>query len=137
MLIKKALREVRFTRAYDVMTKNVVYIDGKASVADAIDLMRKKKVSSVVVNRRDHSDAWGIVTRKDVVNKIVDPGKDPRRVKVFEIMSKPLITLSPGLSLKYCARLMHTTGIRRAVVFDGKDIMGILSNTDIFNAIKI
>ena len=137
MLSKKQLKDVRFARAYDVMTKTVTYVDGKAAVADAIELMRKKKVSSLVVNRRDHSDAWGIITRKDIVNKIVDPGKDPRRVRVFEIMSKPLVTVSPGLALKYCARLMHTTGIRRAVVFDGKDIMGILSNTDIFNAIKV
>ncbi len=137
MLNTKALRNVRFTRAYDVMTKNVIFVDGKATVANAIELMRKKKVSSLIVNRRDHCDAWGIVTRKDIVNKIVDPGKDPRRVKVFEVMSKPLVTVSPGLALKYCARLMHATGIRRAVVFDGKDIMGILSNTDIFNAINI
>ncbi len=137
MLNKKCLKDVRFARAYDVMTKSVVFIEGKVPVSDAIDLMRKKKVSSVIVNRRDHTDAWGIVTRKDVVNKIVDPGKDPHRVKVFEIMSKPLITVSPGLALKYCARLMHSSGIRRAVVFDGKDIMGILSNTDIFNAVKI
>ena len=137
MLNKKSLKSVRFARAYDVMTKNVISIEGKASVADAIDLMRKKKVSSLLVNRRDHTDAWGILTRKDVVNKIVDPGKDPHKVKVFEIMTKPLVTVSPGLALKYCARLMHTTGIRRAVVFDGKDVMGMLSNTDIFNAIQI
>ncbi len=137
MLSKKSLKDVRFARAYDVMTKSVVCIDGKATVADGIDMMRKKKVSSLLVSRRDHTDAWGIVTRKDIVNKIVDPGKDPHRVKIFEIMTKPLVTVSPGLALKYCARLMHTTGIRRAVVFDGKDIMGILSNSDIFNAIKI
>jgi len=57
-------------------------------------------------------------------------------VKVFEIMSKPLVTVSPGLQLKYCARLFNAAGIRRAVVFDGKEIVGILSNTDIFNAIE-
>ena len=104
MLNKKSLKSVRFARAYDVMTKNVISIEGKASVADAIDLMRKKKVSSLLVNRRDHTDAWGIVTRKDVVNKIVDPGKDPHKVKVFEIMTKPLVTVSPGLALKYSTR---------------------------------
>ncbi|MBA3062675.1 MAG: CBS domain-containing protein [Atribacteria sp.] len=60
-----------------------------------------------------------------------------REVKVFEIMSKPLITVSPGLALKYCARLFNHTGIRRAPVFDGKEIVGILSNTDIFKAIKV
>ena len=78
-----------------------------------------------------------MVTRKDVVNKIVDPGKDPHEVKVFEIMSKPLITVPLTSRLKYCARLMDHAGIRRVAVFDGKEIVGILSNTDIFNAIKV
>ena len=134
---EKTLKDVRFAKASDVMTKNVAFIDGIATVAEAIKLMREKQVSSLVVNRRTPSDAWGIVTRKDVVNQIVDPGRDPHEVKVYEIMSKPLVTLSPGLALKYCARLMNSTGIRRAIVFDGTDIVGILSNTDIFNAIKV
>jgi CBS domain-containing protein len=136
-MAQKSLKNVRFAKAGDVMSKEIVCIDGKATVADAIKLMRKEKVSSLFVNRRSQEDAWGIVTRKDVVNKIVDPGKDPKKVKVFEIMSKPLVTVSPGLALKYCARLFHNTGIRRAPVFDGKEIIGILSNTDIFDAIKV
>ena len=133
----KALQDVRFAKAADVMTKGVISIEGTATVADAIRMMKEKKVSSLFVNRRGQEDAWGIVTRKDVVNKVVDPGKDPAEVKVFEIMSKPLVTVSPGLALKYCARLFNATGIRRAPVFDGKDIIGILSNTDIFNAIEV
>ena len=96
-----------------------------------------RTVSSLVVNRRGHEDAWGIVTRKDIVSKVVDPGKDPKGVRVHEIMSKPLITVSPGLALKYCARLFHRSGVRRAPVFDGRDIVGIISNTDIFNAIEV
>jgi CBS domain-containing protein len=76
------------------------------------------------------------VTRKDIVSKIVDPGKDPESVKVFEIMTKPMITVSPGLALKYAARLLNNAGIRRAPVFDGKEMVGIISNTDIFNAIE-
>jgi len=136
-MTKESLKDARFAKAADVMTKNVVYIDGSKSVADAIGLMKEKRVSSLVVNRRGQEDAWGMLTRKDVVGKIVDPGKDPHGVKVFEIMSKPLIMVSPGLALKYCARLMNHAGIRRATVFDGKEIVGILSNTDIFNAIKL
>jgi CBS domain-containing protein len=136
-MTEKTLKDVRFAKAADVMTRDVACIDGAASVADAIKIMRERNVSCLVVNRRTPVDAWGIVTRKDVVNKIVDPGKDPHEVHVHEIMTKPLVTLSPGLALKYCARLMHSVGIRRAVVFDGKEIVGILSNTDIFNAIKV
>lgn len=132
----KSLGTVRFKKVADVMHKSVATIDGSETVAGAIAMMREKKVSSLVVNRRSHEDAWGIVTRKDIVTKIVDPGKDPKAVKVHEIMTKPVIMVSPGLALKYCARLFHNSGIRRAPVFDGKEIVGIISNTDIFNAIE-
>ena len=134
---EKALKEVRFAKAADVMTKNVVYIDGNETVANAIRLMKEKGVSSLVVNRRDLEDTWGIMTRKDVVSKVVNPGRDPDEIRVFEIMTKPLVTISPGLELKYCARLFNQTGIRRAPVFDGKEIVGILSNTNIFFAIEV
>jgi len=134
---EKALNDVRFAKAGDVMSKDVVCIEGTATVADAVRLRRERGVSSLFVERRSQEDAWGIVTRKDVVNKVVNPGMDPSEVHVFEIMSKPLITVSPGLALKYCARLFDSAGIRRAPVFDGKEIIGILSNTDIFNAIQV
>jgi CBS domain-containing protein len=134
--IKKALAETRFKTVGSVMTKNVAFVDGKESVAEAIKRMREKKVSSLIVNRRSPEDAWGIITRKDIVSKVVDPGKDPEQVGVHEIMSKPVITVPPGLALKYCARLFHRAGVRRAPVFDGKEIVGIISNTDIFNAIE-
>ncbi len=121
-------------KAQDVMTKEVATIDGSASVAEAVAKMRELKVSSLIVERRSVEDAYGIVTRKDVVSKVLSPGKKADEVKVYEIMSKPLVMVSPGLELKYCARLMAMTGIRRAPVFDGKEIIGILSNTDIFHA---
>ena len=133
----KALHDVRTAKAQDVMTKQVSYIDGSETVAAAVVMMKKKKVSSLIVQHRGQDDAFGIITRKDVVSKVVNPGKDPAEVKVFEIMTKPLIMVSPGLALKYCARLMEQSGIRRAPVFDGKQIIGILSNTDIFNAIQV
>lgn len=136
-MTEKNLTEVRFAKAGDVMTKEVVCIGGDATVADAIRMMRNKDVSSLFVNRRGPEDAWGLLTRKDVVHKIVDPGKDPNETRVFEIMSKPLVTVSPGLALKYCARLFNSTGIRRAPVFDGKEIVGILSNSDIINSIDV
>lgn len=79
----KALGDVRFAKAQDVMTKEVAYIDGSATVAKAIGLMRQKGVSSLVVENRSREDAYGIMTRKDVVNKVVDPGKDPAGVRIF------------------------------------------------------
>ena len=122
-------------KVVNIMKREVESIEGRLTVFDAVKAMREKKVSSLLVKRRGKEDAWGIVTRKDVVNKIIDPGKNPKEVKIHEIMTKPLVMVSPGLSLKYCARLFHKSGIRRAPVFDGKEVVGMISNTDIFNAL--
>ena len=131
------MADMETVQAQEVMTKDVAYVDGATTVADAIRQMKASKVSSLLVNRRSQADAWGIMTRKDVVAKVIGLGKDPNDVRVFEIMTKPLVMVSPGLVLKYCARLMQMTGIRRAPVFDGTEIVGVLSNTDIFNAIGV
>ena len=133
----KAVERTLSLKAADVMTKEVVAIDGGATVAQAIALMRERRVSSLLVNRLTHDDTWGMLVSKDVVIEVIHASKDPRKVKVFDIMTKPVIMISPGLALKYCISLMHQAGIRRAPVFDGKDIVGIISNTDIFNALEV
>ncbi|MBN1592489.1 MAG: CBS domain-containing protein [Candidatus Coatesbacteria bacterium] len=121
-------------KAQDIMTKKVEFIDGSKTVADAIKMMNEHGVSSLIVDHRGVEDAYGIVTRKDVVNKVVATGDDPHKKTVAEIMSKPLVFASPGLEHKYAARLLATTGFRRLPVFDGKNIVGMLSNSDIFAA---
>ena len=131
-----AVRNVRTRRAAELMHRGVETIDGSATVAEALKKMRDLKVSSLVVNRRDPSDAWGIITKKDVVGKVIDPGPVRRNLsttRVHEVMSKPLVTVSPGLAIKYCVRSMTRAGVTRAAVFDGKEILGILSFTDVFN----
>ena len=134
---EQILNDSRYAKAGDVMTQYVYFIDKDKTVAEAIHLMREEKLSSLVVDPETQSDSWGIITRKDIVNKIVGPGKDPHTVKVSEIMSGPLITVSPDLPVSDCAKLLQSKGIRRVAVYDGKEIVGLLSNTDIFNVIKI
>ena len=131
-----ATANVRTKKAQDLMHKGVETIGGSATAAEALKKMRGNKVSSLLVERRDNGDAWGIVTKKDIVTKVIDPGPSRRNLsttKVYEIASKPLVTVSPGLAIKYCVRLMSKAGVTRAPVFDGKEVIGILSFTDVFN----
>ncbi len=127
---------VREMKAADIMHKGVEVIPSSATVADALRKMRQLKVSSLIVERRNKDDAYGIFSKTDIVTKVIDAGPKRRnlsKVKVFEIMSKPLVTVPPGLAIKYCIRLMTKSGVTRVPVFDGKQLVGILSMTDIFN----
>jgi CBS domain-containing protein len=130
------VRALRHLRAEDVMSRRVVTIDGSASVAEAVRRMREERVSTLVIDRRGPEDAWGIVSRTDIIRKVVGPGREPATVAVHEIMTKPVVTVSPGLALKFCLRLMDTARVRRAVVFDGHALLGVLSHGDVFAALE-
>jgi len=119
--------------AADVMTKHVVDIEPDATVADAIDKMKQWNVSSLLVQRKSPTDTWGFMSQTDVIEKVVAIGLDSASVQVHEIMTKPVITVPPNCSLADCAALMARADIRRVLVFDGQDIVGIVSSSDIFN----
>ncbi len=119
--------------AADAMTRHVVDIAPDATVAEAIEKMKQWNVSSLLVQRRDATDTWGFMTQTDVIEKVVAQGLNPADVLVHEIMTKPVITVPPNCSLQDCAALMARADIRRVLVFDGQDIVGIVSSSDIFN----
>ncbi|GAB4205291.1 MAG: hypothetical protein Fur006_61250 [Coleofasciculaceae cyanobacterium] len=114
------------------MTKEVVTIRGSATVAQAVSLMKEKGLRALIVERRHDQDAYGIVTETDIVYKVVAFGKDTKKVRVYEIMTKPCIVINPNLGVEYVARLFANTGIRRAPVITDK-LIGIISVTDILS----
>jgi CBS domain-containing protein len=117
-------------KAQDIMTQDVATIRGSATVAEAVKLMKLKGLRSLVVDRRSDEDAYGLVTEADITSKIVAYGKDPKLVKVAEVMTKPCVVINPDLAVEYIARLFAQTGIDRAPVIRG-DLLGIISVTDI------
>ncbi len=116
--------------ARDIMTTEVVTIQGDKTVAEAVKLMQEKKLRALIVEPRNRDDAYGMITETDIVYKVVAYGEDPNQIKVHEIMTKPLIVVNPDLSVEYVARLFAMTGIRRAPVIQ-QSLMGIISVTDI------
>lgn len=117
-------------KAGEIMTKDVVTIRGSATVADAVKLMKEKSLRALIVQRRHDQDSYGIVTETDIVYKVAAFGKDPKKLRVYEIMTKPCIVVNPELGVEYVARLFANTGIRRAPVIKGS-LLGIISVTDI------
>jgi CBS domain-containing protein len=117
-------------KARDVMTDDVATIKGSATVAEAVKLMKLKELRALIVDLRSGEDAYGIVTHTDIVYKVVAYGKDPEKMRVYEIMSKPCIVVNPDLGVEYVARLFANTSIRIApVIRDG--LLGVISESDI------
>lgn len=119
-------------KAKDIMTEEVVTIRGSATVAEAVKKMNDLCLRALIVERRHEQDAYGIVTETDIVYKVTAYGKDPKSMRVYEIMTKPCVVINPDLGVEYVARLFAQTGIRRAPVIK-ETLMGIVSVTDILN----
>ena len=116
--------------AAQIMTKDVVTIRGFASVADAVALMKEKGLRALVVEPRHDADPYGMVTETDIIYKVAAFGHDPKKMHVYEIMTKPCVVVNPELGVEYVARLFAQTKIRRApVIKDG--LLGVISITDI------
>ena len=119
-------------RADEIMTRDVVTISGSATVAEAVKLMKDKGLRALIVDRRSDSDPYGIVSETDIVYKVAAFGHDPKKMRVYEIMTKPCVVVNPDLGVEYVARLFANTRIRRAPVVKG-GLLGVISISDILN----
>ncbi|WP_293091067.1 CBS domain-containing protein [Moorena sp. SIOASIH] len=117
-------------KAEQIMTTDVVTISGSATIAEAVKLMKDKGLRALIVERRHDDDPYGIVTETDIIYKVAAYGKDPKEMRVYEIMTKPCIVVNPELGVEYVARLFANTRTRRAPVVKSK-LLGIISISDI------
>jgi CBS domain-containing protein len=118
----------------DIMSPEVVTADASATVAQAAGLMSSRNISCVVVMR--HQDAVGILTEKDVLKRVVALHRDPGATPVADVMSRPIVALPPAHSIMCASRIMDRMRIHRLVVKENKQVCGIVSQTDILDAVR-
>lgn len=99
------MSEKKIVTVNEVMSTKVMHIEATATVADAINKMRDSGVSSLVVNRRDTQDEFGLVVVSDIAKKVIASNSPPDRVNVYEIMTKPVLSLPPDMSIRYAVRM--------------------------------
>jgi len=114
----------------DVMTPAPRVIDGLATVQEAIALMREKNVSSLIVDRRHENDEYGILVVHDIAKHIIGDDRSPKRTNVYEIMSKPILSVDVGMDIRYAVRLLTRFGLSRALVINQGEVAGIVTLRD-------
>jgi CBS domain-containing protein len=122
--------------ARQIMRQPVHTIRAAESVAQAVREMQARDISSLLVEPRYAGDPYGIITKADVIGKVVARGKDPARVHVAAVMTCPLHTVRAGETMRGCAALMMRLRVRRLPVVDehGRPV-GIVSDSDVFDAL--
>lgn len=113
----------------EIMSTTPVTIPIDATVAEAAALIRDKHVGSLIV-MQDGRPA-GIVTERDIVNKIAAEDRSAKRTTVKEIMSSPLVAIYPHQEVAEAAKLMAARKIRRLPVIKEGELVGMLTENDI------
>ena len=124
-------RSKKFQSAKEAMTKIVVLVDGMATAKEAVELMRKEGVESLIVKKRYTEDACGIVNVHDFIRGVILQDKTSEEVNVFEIMTKPVISVPADMDVRYVASLMTNIGVRMAPVEENGEYIGVVSLSDL------
>ncbi len=125
------MTEKSIIKVADVMTTKIKTIEATATVADAIAMMRDAGVSSLIAQRRDTADEYGLIVVSDIARHVIAQNRAPERVNVYEIMSKPVLDVSADMNIRYAVRLLTRFGLSRALVVDEARVpVGIVTLRD-------
>ena len=117
----------------DVMNKDVITITSGETVVSAVKVMSDNNVSCIIIV--DNSSVVGIITEKDLLKRIAGKDKDFYKMTVAEIMSSPVESIPPDLSILDGSRIMEAKHIKRLPILDGKQLIGIVTQTDLTRAL--
>ncbi len=125
------MNERKVTRVRDVMNDRYILVDGLETVGSAFAQLKTKEARCIIVEKRSDDDEYGIVLLSDIAKKVIAEDRSPQRVNVYEIMSKPVVSVRPDMDVRYTARLFSQFGLAVAPVIERDRIVGIVSYTDI------
>lgn len=114
-----------------VMSGKFAVVDGLITVAEGIDIARERKATALIVKKRHDDDEYGLVLLGDIARQVIAKDRAPARVNLYEIMCKPVISVSPDMDVRYCARLFERFKLHLAPVIEDDNVVGIVSYNNI------
>ncbi|MCG8428178.1 MAG: CBS domain-containing protein [Chromatiales bacterium] len=108
----------KHVRIKDVMKTTFTLIDGKATIYDALVLMKKNRTSMLVVDKRHADDEYGLLLASDIARQVLACDRSSKRINVYEVMEKPAVYVEPEMDIRYCSRLFAQFDLVRALVID-------------------
>ena len=125
------MSSVPYIRVAEVMQREIRKIDAMSPVSQAMRAMRDASVRSLVIERRDERDEYGLILIADIAREVIAQNRSPDRVSVYEIMSKPALTLDADMDIKYAVRLLAKIGVSRGLVVDhDRNLVGLVTMRD-------
>lgn len=122
----------KLVQVKDTMSNNSYQLaDGMLTVAEGIALAKEHNVTALMIDKRHEHDEYGLVLLSDIAKQVIAKNRAPERVNLYEIMAKPLLTVSPEMDVKYCARLFERFHIHIAPVIEKNELLGTVDYTNL------
>ena len=117
------------SKARDIMQKNVITIELEKTAQYASTILKDNDISFLVVV--EDSKPVGIVSERDIVRKIVAENKEASKIQLESIMSKKIKWVQPNSSIESAVQKMLNNNIRRLVVLEDENLVGVITQTDL------
>lgn len=125
------MNEHKIVRVADVMKRDFDLVDGKLTIREALLSMKHPETRTLIIDKRDANDEYGLVLIADIAKKILAADRSPDRVNLYEIMAKPVLGVPPEMTIRNCARLLERFSLMRAPVISEGRVLGIVSFHDL------
>jgi len=119
----------------DLMVKDVISLEAYASAHQAVKVMNENKIGCLVILRND--EVVGILTERDLLERVLENCKNPRDTYVFEVMTSYIITGNPEMEIQEAARVMFENKVKKLPLVEGNKLVGIVTLTDIARATSV
>ena len=124
------MTDKQIVKVRDVMKTKFDMVDGMTTISDALEKMEHIETKCLIVNKRHDDDEYGLLLISDIARKVLADNRSADRINVYEIMAKPVLSISAEMNIRYCARLFQQFDLSRAPVVENDKIIGIISFTD-------
>ncbi|HUV33294.1 MAG TPA: CBS domain-containing protein [Candidatus Desulfaltia sp.] len=125
----------RFPSVVADIANELITISGEASIKEAAEVMLEHNIGSIIVV--ENGKPIGIVTKSDLLSRVLVKCRDPRECKAREVMSSPLISVKKDTPILEAMRTLKNRKVRRLLVCDGEKLVGIVSETDLVRAVTL
>ncbi|MCH8208126.1 MAG: CBS domain-containing protein [Nitrospinae bacterium] len=119
-----------------VMMSNFKKLEGVTKVYDALAMMKEEGINAVLIQPRNEKDVYGIMTLKDIARKVIGERRKLHETHVYEIMSKPVLSVQADMPVPYAARFLTNFDVSYATVMEDSAIVGLVSLNGMVNQWK-
>ncbi|RUO25861.1 histidine kinase [Aliidiomarina minuta] len=119
----------------DVMVTEVISVSPFATLREALSLMKRHDLKSLVVEKRADHDAYGLITYTNVLKTVIAEEGDIDLLNVYDVCAKPAVSVGKSLAVKHVASLMSEHKIKRLVVLDDNELVGFIAMDDIMDVL--